>query len=254
MRLFDVTRLSVSVAALALAGVAVAQDAPAADAVPAPNSAEARADGQPGSFPLPDIASDAWQLELDADLPRVIAVEDNRGVTRWYWYLKYQVTNPTDQDRLFIPEVTVVTDNGTIVEAGRGVPARVYPAVAAELRNPLLESPQEIIGTLRQGEDFARESVAIWPVPAEDVDRFTVFFSGLSGESAKLIRPSTGEPLLEQALDPATGDPMFDEQGNPVMREVIARRTTALTYATPGTPASPQQQTIRLLDEGQVMR
>ncbi len=271
--LFDVTRCKpsrwgvplLSLAVVVVVGVNmssaraqdVQEDAPQ-DAQPASEkpltSADARATGEAGSFPTPDIATDAWQIGLEAEIPRAIFVPDHQGNPRWYWYLAYTVTNETGQDRLFIPEVAVVTDGGRIIEAGRGVPARAYSVIAGQLHNPLMESPQEIIGTLRQGEDFARQSVAIWPIPAEDVDQFTVFFAGLSGESAKLLRPSTGEPLLEPAADPETGEPMLDTDGQPVMREVIARRTTALTYATPGTPATPQNQPISLLDEGQVMR
>lgn len=226
----------------------------AAGVLPASDAAAQRSTDDPGTFPTPAVASDAWQLELQHDTPETIAVTDVFGNTAWYWYLPYTVINDTGSDQNFIPEVTIVTDTGNIIEAGRGVPARVYNTIAQQLHNPLLESPQAVIGNLRQGEDFAKQSVAIWPVPPEDVDQFTLFFAGLSGESAVLLKPSTGEPLMEQAIDPITGEPKVDDQGNPVMRPLIARRTLALTYATPGTPASPQQISITLLDEGQVMR
>ncbi len=236
-------------AALALAAAGFAAPAGAQE-----SNAPARATDDPGTFPIPAVATDAWQLDLEHELPETIAVTDVFGHTQWYWYLTYTVVNHTGEDQNFIPEVTVATDSGNIIEAGRGVPARVYQAIADKQRNSLLESPQQVIGTLRQGEDFAKSSVIIWPVPPEDVDRFTLFFAGLSGESAVLRKPSTGEPILEQAIDPITGEPRVDENGNPVMRPLIARRALSLTYATPGTPASPQNISVTLLGEGQVMR
>ncbi|MEM7576640.1 MAG: hypothetical protein AAF328_04110 [Planctomycetota bacterium] len=216
--------------------------------------AQERATDDPGSFPTPAVANDDWTLDFDAGLPTAIAVDDAFGNTRWYWYLPYTVTNHSGADQRFIPQVTILTDTGAILQAGQNVPARAFTQIAAELSNPLLETPQSVVGTLRQGVDFAKDSVFIWAVPAEDVDQFTVFVSGLSGETAVLTKPSTGEPVMEPALDIETGQPLMDEDGNPVMRPVIARRTTALTYATPGTPDSPQKRPVTLLDSAQVMR
>lgn len=219
-----------------------------------PTTHAQRATDDPGSFPTPAVANADWTLEFDAGPPTAIAVDDAFGNSRWYWYLPYTITNVSGADQRFIPEVTILTDTGNILQAGKDVPSRAFVQIAAELRNPLLESPQSVVGTIRQGVDFAKDSVFIWPVPSEDVDQFTVFVAGLSGETAVLTKPSTGEPLMEPALDIETGQPLLDAQGNPVMRPVIARRTTALTYATPGTPDSPQQRPVTLLDTAQVMR
>ncbi|MEM1445826.1 MAG: hypothetical protein AAGF84_07220 [Planctomycetota bacterium] len=220
----------------------------------APASAQERATDDPGSFPTPAVANDDWTLDFQPGTPTAVAIDDAFGNTRWYWYLPYTVTNHSGADQRFIPEVAVLTDTGTIIEAGKNVPARAFTQISAELSNPLLETPQSVVGVIRQGVDFEKDSVFIWPVPTDDVDQFTVFVAGLSGETAVLTKPSTGEPLMEPALDIETGQPMMDEQGNPVMRPVIARRTTALTYATPGTPDSPQKRPVTLLDSAQVMR
>ncbi|MEM8783320.1 MAG: hypothetical protein AAGE65_10765 [Planctomycetota bacterium] len=219
-----------------------------------PLAAQERATDDPGSFPTPAVANDDWKLDFTPGVPTAIAIEDAFGNARWYWYLPYTVTNHSGSDQRFIPQVTVLTDTGNIIEAGKNVPARAFTQVAAQLKNPLLESPQSVVGTIRQGVDFEKDSVFIWPVPPEDVDQFTVFVAGLSGETAVLTMPSTGEPLMEPALDIETGQPLLDENGAPVMRPVIARRTTALTYATPGTPDSPQQRPVTLLAETRVMR
>lgn len=218
----------------------------------APVSAQAVA--EESSFPQPALAGDDWQLVMTARAPETIAVRDLSGVVRWYWYLPWAVLNESGEDRLFVPEVTVLTDGGEVIEAGRGVPANVFPAIAEALGNPYLESPEAAIGTLRQGEDFLRESVAIWPVSQEDVDRMTVFFAGLSGETRPAISPATGEPLTEPVLDPATGQPVLDAEGEPRRQPVLLRRTEALEYLTPGTPDRPGRLPSILLERSTVLR
>ncbi|MEO1236897.1 MAG: hypothetical protein AAFX76_08940, partial [Planctomycetota bacterium] len=144
-----------------------------------------------GTHAEPSIINPTWAFDLTVNTPRPILVNDDRGVPRWYWYAAYKVVNRTGEDRLFIPEITVVDDNGRIVTAGRRIPPAVYPAIAERLGNDLLESPDDVLGRLLQGEDFAKESVAIWPASVEDVDEFTLFFSGVDGETKPLLSPRT---------------------------------------------------------------
>ena len=202
---------------------------------------------QPGLAPQPSIVSDDWSIELETQPPRTISVRDRDGRTQWYWYLPYKVINNTGEDRLFVPEVVVTNDHGEIVTAGRGVPPTVFDAISDRLANPLLESPDDVIGTLLQGEDFARESVAIWPVSSLDVDQFTVFFGGADGETQPLISPRTGEVVMREAVDPITGEPELDENGQPVSRPVMLARTRALVFASPGTgtPATKRATAVR---------
>ncbi|MEM8738805.1 MAG: hypothetical protein AAGG38_10065 [Planctomycetota bacterium] len=210
-----------------------------------------------GTFAEPSIINPAWSFDLEVNTPKAIAVADDRGLVRWYWYMAYQVTNNTGEDRLFIPEVTVIDDNGRIVTVGRRIPASVYPAIAERLGNKLLLSPDDVLGRLLQGEDFAKESVAIWPASDEDVDEFTVFFAGADGETKPLLSPRTGEPVLQAEIDPITGAAVLDEQGNAVLQPVMVRRTRAYTYATPGTLAQGadlREQPVRLIGETAVMR
>ncbi len=206
------------------------------------------------SYPQPALAGDAWQLVMTARNPETIAVRDLAGETRWYWYLPYAVVNQTGEDRLLVPEVSVLTDEGTLIEAGRGVPGNVFSAIEQAVGNPYLVSPEAAVGTLRQGEDFLRESVAIWPVPTEDVDRMTVFFGGLSGETRPAVSPATGEVLTEPVIDPATGQPATDANGEPRRQPVLLRRCEVLEYLTPGTPASPDRLPTILLDRSTVLR
>ncbi|MEM9418623.1 MAG: hypothetical protein AAGA25_06135 [Planctomycetota bacterium] len=217
----------------------------------------ASAQDSPGTFAEPSIINPTWEFDLEVKTPQPIAVPDANGRMVWYWYLPYKVVNNTNEDRLFIPEVSVVDNHGRIVTAGRKIPQNVYPAIAERLGNDLLESPDDVLGRLLQGEDFAKESVAIWPASQKDVDEFTVFFAGADGETKQLISPSTGKPVMRAAIDPITGDPVVDADGKPVLQPVMVRRTRAYTYATPGTLTSNSKlrlQPVRMVGETVVMR
>lgn len=224
---------------------------------PACVTAQDEADEAAGTFAEPSIINPTWAFDLEVSTPNAIAVADTNGRVRWYWYAAYSVANNTGNDRLFIPEVVVLTADGDIVQANRRIPPTVYPAIADRLNNRLLESPNDVVGRLLQGDDFAKESVAIWPASLTDVDEFTLFFSGADGETKPLLSPKTGEPILQPALDPVTGDPVLDEAGNAVMSPIMVRRTRAYTYLTPGTPgvgANLREQTVQLVEEYEVMR
>lgn len=181
------------------------------------------------AFPEPAVVSPSWNLDFQAQAPRPTAYTDIDGNTSWYWYLPYKVTNRTGADQLFIPEVIIYTDTGQILRAGQNVPSGLYPIIERHLNNPLLESPIEVVGKILQGDDYARESVAIWPAFEGDVDQFIVFFGGLSGETQTVHNPLTGEPVL-------------------------VRRTRMLTYRTPGNYPTPQNQPVIFEGEQEVMR
>ncbi|MEM7627302.1 MAG: hypothetical protein AAF333_17025 [Planctomycetota bacterium] len=236
------TIFTLSAATLLVSASGTAQDAPA----------EA-----PGTFAEPSIVNPTWAFDLKVSTPNAIAVPGPNGRLRWYWYIAYKVTNNTGEDRLFIPEVVVLNNHGEIIQANRRIPPAAYPAIADRLGNTLLESPNDVVGRLLQGPDFAKESVAIWPASFKDVDEFTVFFGGVDGETKMLRSPTTGEPIMEAATDPITGEAVLDTDGNVVMRPIMVQRTRALTYQTPGTPglgANLREQPVQLIAEYEVMR
>ena len=222
-----------------------------------PATAQSSDGDQPGTFAQPSIVNPSWEFDLEVGRPNAIKVRDDRGVERWYWYLPYKVINNSGEDRLFVPEITVIDEKGRIVQANRRIPGEVFPAISQRLGNSLLLSPNDVVGRLLQGGDFAKESVAIWPASREDVDEMTIFFTGADGETQPLKSPSTGETLMEPVVDPVTGEPVLDADGQPEMRPMMVRRTRAYTYATPGTLGRSddlQQQPVRLIDQTTVMR
>jgi len=181
------------------------------------------------AYPEPAIVSPSWSLDIQVQAPEAISIQDVDGSIRWFWYITYKVVNPTDQDLLFIPEITVANDRGEIITAGENVPPTVFPAIKKRLGNPLLLSPVQVVGKLLQGEDFAREGVAIWPAPGGDVDAFSVFIAGLNGETQNITNPITGE-------------------------SVLVRRTLMLDYKSPGNFKRPQDQPIIADGQREVMR
>lgn len=170
--------------------------------------------------PEPSLVPRSWELSFSPGPLRTIMVQDPGGQWRGYFYLPYRVTNHTGEERTFVPEFVMATDAGDVLDAGRGVPASVFDAIKAKLGNPLLESPNQVIGRILQGQDFAKESVAIWRAPDHDVDSLRVLVAGLSGEAVRVRHPiHEGE-------------------------SIVLRKTYLMQYETPGTPETVERATI----------
>lgn len=179
--------------------------------------------------PEPRTVPGSWQLDFTWEKPRAIVLEDGDGAYRWYWYMPYTVVNNSGRTVLFIPEITIATDTGQTIDAGANIPAGLFPLIEQELGNPFLESPIEVVGELLEGEDYARESVAVWPAFEENVTELTIFVAGISGETATVRNPVTDEM-------------------------VMMRRTLMLRFRLPGDPPSPQRQAVLFEDSREVMR
>lgn len=214
---------------------------------------------QAPAAPEPALASQAWEFDFTYGHPQVIAVRALDGSVGWYWYIPYKVVNNTGTERLFVPQIDIFTDAGDIITSGRNIPTAVFRAIKERERNPLLETPIEIVGRILQGEDHARESVVVWRASAHDVDAFEVFVSGLSGETAVVMDPVTGQPMLDAdsgspMLDPDTGAPVIDPTTGQPMKDpatqspVLLRKTLMIRFAAPGTTPTPRDTEV--LDEG----
>lgn len=181
------------------------------------------------AFPEPSIVPKTWEFDIEIGQPKPVSVRDIDGKIRWYWYLTYMVANNTGQERLFIPEVHVATDEGDLVVAGQNVPPKTFDVIKKRERNPLLLSPLQIVGRLLQGEDFVKEGVAIWPAFGHPVDRVDVFIAGLSGETTPMKLPGRED-------------------------EVVLRKTMMVKYHLPGGRVHPDKQNVEYLDTEWVMR
>lgn len=182
------------------------------------------------AYPEPEIVSVSWQLDYEFKAPRVIAVQlPGEARPKLFWYMLYTVTNKTADDQLFIPTIHLYTDQGDLAQAGKGVAPAVFDAIKKETRDPLLVNPIQVSGKLLQGEDNAKSSVAVWPVPDHDVDNLRIFVGGLSGETKEWQ------------------DPYSD-------RKVFLQKTLMIDYAYPGDQAHVSDKKAELKDKTWIMR
>ena len=162
------------------------------------------------AFPEPHVVPTSWELDFTQGKPSLVSVRmQGEDKPRHYYYFTYTVTNRTGTEQLWVPEFSVWTDAGDLIQANRGISPTIFNAIRDREKNPLLENPFQIVGPLLQGTDNARDGVVIWQVPEHDVDHIRIFISGLSGETHVVKDPLSGE-------------------------EKLLRKTLMLEYRTPG--------------------
>ena len=155
--------------------------------------------------PEPDPIPSRWEFDIDLGKLRLAFVQDAQGESKAYFYLTYTVTNNTGEDRVFTPQFDLVVGEGEPRQSGLGVPPRVTESIMARLNEPFLEDQVEVLGTLLQGRENAKDSLAIWPAQDLVSDELVVYATGLSGESKTISfkHPETGEDqefLLRKTL------------------------------------------------------
>lgn len=145
------------------------------------------------AYPVPKPVPTAWELNCTSGVLRLFR---DPADGRMYWYMTYQVQNSSGRDQIWVPDMTLFSDTGVISKAGVGVPGRVNESIRALQGNPLLETQDEIIGDLRQGQEYARDGLAVWPVQNDRANEVSIFIAGLSGETAREFHPVTGEAII----------------------------------------------------------
>ena len=125
-----------------------------------------------------------------------------------------------------------MTSNSEVLRSGRGVSSAVTEEIMNRLRNPLLESQIDIVSTVLEGPEHARDGVVIWPATALNVDEVTVYFAGLSGEyEAYTVGRDTDDP-----------------------RRYSLRKTMMMRFATPGDIDRQGSRPFDLIEQRWVMR
>lgn len=171
------------------------------------------------AVPEPSAKKPRWEFKFEVvhDL-RLIQIQGE-----WYWFMTYLVTNRTGEDQLFVPNAILYTDAGDIIQDG-DVPVEVTQELLELIGNHLLESKNQIIGTLQPGKENAREGLIVWPAgQLTDVGDVRVFVSGLSSDNQVVKNPVTGEDLtvrkhLERQYD-TNGELTADPQRAVAFRE-----------------------------------
>jgi len=197
--------------------------------------------GQAHTAPKHSFIPISWELDIKADLPQAIELQlPGQARSKVFWYIRYTVTNRTDEDQFFVPEFTLYTDTGQKLLAGRGVSGRVFQAIKKRHNDPLMKDITGMTRKLLQGADNARRGVAIWPDFEPAAAGFDVFIGGLSGETAEVTPPK-----------PVT----IKEHGKAVVKKtIVLAKTRRLTYRIVGKPQMRARTPLRLTSKGWVMR
>ncbi len=163
--------------------------------------------------PEPSAVVKDWQFDVELGPLRVVSLRLPDGSRRAYYYITYTVINETGQDLFFAPLIELATDQGEVMLAGRDVPLEVTYEIIRRQRNILLEDPIRILGRLQQGEENAKDGIAIWPVGKTNVDAVNLYFLGFSGETKTI-----------KVRDAATGQ----------MKDLTLWKTLMVRHAAPG--------------------
>lgn len=159
------------------------------------------ATGAVEEYPKPSPYPKTWELKFEHGAPkRVLVQPDTSSVPKAYWYLTYTVTNNTDKEQLFLPNFEMVTKDGRVFRSDKSIPKKVFDTIKKNEGNDLLVNHALIGGQLRLGLDEAKDGVAIWEEPDSEMGNFTVYISGLSGETANVKGPDDKPVILRKSL------------------------------------------------------
>jgi hypothetical protein len=153
------------------------------------------------AYPTPSLYPISWELTFTHSAPkRVVVSVPGQNAPQAYWYMTYTITNPTDRERTFLPLFELLTQDGQVIRSDKNIPGRVLEVIRARENNPSLLASAQIGGTLRIGEDQAKEGVAVWEEIPGRAGQFSIFVQGLSGESAKVKGPGGKDITLRKTL------------------------------------------------------
>jgi len=147
--------------------------------------------------PEPGAVIRTWQVEIKPGAPeRMIVASKGAVAKQTYWYVRYTVTNNSGQDVVFTPQFELLTDTGQIIQGGKAVDYSVFEAIKTLYKSQFLEDPFQIFGKLLQGEDNAKDGVAIFTGVDAEARKFRIAVSGLSGETAEVESPVTHQKVV----------------------------------------------------------
>src|SRR6185437_10884752 len=145
-----------------------------------------------------------------------------------YWYLTYTVTNNTGKEIEFFPDFEMVTQDGKIHRSDHLIPLAVFEAIKRDSNKDLLVSAANIAGALHQGEDQAKDGVAIWEEPMPRMGAFNIYVGGLNSE-------------FTYAVDDK-GVPLKDAEG----KTITLRKALELNYVIWGDEVKPGMDDVQV--------
>ncbi len=192
-------------------------------------------DARVGSGPEPSPTPVAWEFEFEFTHPQRIAVQlPGHTSPTVYWYMVYTVTNPGHRTQPFFPLFQLVTEDLRVIDTDMGISPLVFQAIKERhrLTHRYLMHPTKVIGDLKTGDDHARQSVAIWRAGELNVNSFTVFVAGLSGETRFIANPEYDPDRPQTATVVGKDGRGREIDVNP--QHFTLRKTLELCYALPG--------------------
>ncbi len=152
-------------------------------------------------FPKPNAYPLSWELKFDHAMPKRIAVlVPGTTTAQAYWYMTFTVTNNTDKERSFLPVFEMLNNAGQIVRSDNNIPLAVFDAIKAREKKQFLEQMAQLTGTIRLGEEQARDGVAIWPESDTRMGHFSIFVQGLTGEYTTIKNEDGKDTILRKTL------------------------------------------------------
>ena len=152
-------------------------------------------------YPKPSPYPKSWEIAFEHGIPKRVVVQTaGSNVPKAFWYMTYTVTNNTDKEQLFLPALELLTEDGRVIRNDFKIPRSVFEAIKKREGDRFLQPAALVGGELRLGPDQAKDGVAIWPEPAPEMGRFSIFVSGLSGETATVKGPDGKDIILRKTL------------------------------------------------------
>jgi hypothetical protein len=201
-----------------------------------------------GDFPEPSPYQISWELKFDHSKPKRIVVQVKDKGPRAFWYMTYSVTNEGTEDQTFLPVFEMLTRDGQVHRSDKGVPPEAFDAIKRREGNRFLQPASKVGGVLRVGEDQARDGVAIWPEPMIEMGNFSIFVSGLSGETVTM-KMVGGKPVKVKPENISQELKGVDEKD-----VIILRKTLQLNYVVYGDDVYPGLDEVNVKPEVWVMR
>jgi len=193
------------------------------------------------AYPKPSPYPISWNLKFDYQTPKRIVIRSIPGrEPEAFWYMTFTVTNPSREEHTFLPYFEMLTNDGAVIRSDNNIPLAVLETIRIKERNGRIEALNDIAGKLRPGEDQARDGVAIWREPSPKMGRFSIFATGLSGESV-ILKDDKGNPI---------------ERVNPEGRKepVVLWKTLQLDYLLPADEKNPGNDILELVEQQWIMR
>jgi hypothetical protein len=133
--------------------------------------------------------------------------------------MTYSIENPGPKEAGFYPKFELVTDKLQVIQSEIKVSPEAFRAIQRRTGDPLLLMPERTSGQLLVGKDRQRHGVAVWKNVDPECRSFTVYVTGLSGETVRMKNPAFDEGARESDKNP---------------KYFILRKTLAIPYKLPG--------------------